>query len=152
MFKLALLFWAIFLFYPCRNRNVKRTHCLRCIIILIYCHINLSSLPWHNMCCHPQTKRPAIAPGRRRCRPCCLTKTHLMAILCFISRLSLTLGWLLRERARQLTLSRESRNKPEEKSSPQTHNTDWVRLHSRRGVEALCWITVPAFENDEKAV
>lgn len=33
------------------------------------------------------------------------------------------MGLIIRERAGQLTLSRESRNKPEEKSSLETHST-----------------------------
>lgn len=39
-------------------------------------------------------------------------------------------GLIIRERAGQLTLSRESRNKPEEKGSLETHDTidgGWVK-------------------------
>lgn len=41
----------------------------------------------------------------------------------FNKQAEFVVGLIIRERAGQLTLSRESRNKPEEKSSLETHST-----------------------------
>lgn len=74
-------------------------------------------------------------------------------------------GLIIQERTGQLILSWECKNKPEEKSSLETHSTiaerdeGWVETiqMSRRSGCSVCWITVEkngpkCFNNDEKAV
>lgn len=57
------------------------------------------------------------------------------------------MGLIIRRRADQLTLSRESRNKPEEKGALETHTQ--LRLlkaaakRTDESVDPVCWITIP---------
>lgn len=65
------------------------------------------------------------------------------------------MGLIIRGRADQLTLSRESRNKPEEKGALkhiQQHSWEKWRLQQTMmsqwsGVDAVCWITTPLWTN-----
>lgn len=61
------------------------------------------------------------------------------------------MGLIIRRRAGQLTLSGESRNKPEEKGALETHTQ--LRLlkaaanHADESVVPVCWITIPLWTN-----
>lgn len=61
------------------------------------------------------------------------------------------MGLIIRRRADQLTLSRESRNKPEEKGALETHTQlSLLKAAAKRtdeSVDPVCWVTIPLWTN-----